>query len=155
MLLYTTRQLRTRSPRSDKLRPNIPVMCSDNSIKIRARTHGFLTRLPAVIDCIHNLYPDIKIIRCGNTLKISTNLSLNETQAIIEQQRCVFSCADIGDETKWTNTSLKSLNNGEPFFIATRPIKYCKVEALSLMDALAIHSPYSEVTITTNQTNGL
>lgn len=140
MLLYTARQLRTRSPRSDKLRPNIPVMCSDNTIKTRARTHGFVTPLTAIIDCINNAYPnkEVEITVAGNEVVVQTTLDLDQAQAITEKQFCLFTCADVKDESKWTATTAASINNGNKFFIATRPITYSLVHSFSLQELLDI-----------------
>lgn len=152
MLLYTARQLRTRSPRSDKLRPNIPVTCSDNTIKTRARTHGFVTRLSAVIDCINNLHPnkEIQVSLSGSDINILTTLSLEEASAVAEKQYCVFTCCKPEDEYKWTATKTGSINGGVQFYIATRPITYFNVEPVSLKQALNQLHQTNQITITRN-----
>lgn len=140
MLLYTARQHRTRSPRSDKLRPNIPVVCSDNSIKTRARTHGFITPLSAIIDAINNTYPnkEVVITRVKNVINISTVFSLDETERLMDKQHCIFTCSNPSDELKWTATFTESINDGVKFYISTRPITYCDVKPFSLRELLNV-----------------
>ena len=151
MLLYTARQLRTRSPRSDKLRPNIPVTCSDNTIKTRARTHGFVTPLAAIIDCINNAHhnKEVEITVLGNEVVVQTTFTLDEAQAITGKQYCLFTCADVKDECKWTATTTASINNGNKFFIATRPITYSLVHSFSLQELLDISHGEWTMTIKT------
>jgi len=155
MLLYTARQLRTRSPRSDKLRPNIPVMCSDNTIKTRARTHGFVTPLAAIIDCINNAYPNKEVVVTaeGNEVTLTTTLNVYDAEPVTKKQFCVFTCADVKDEYKWTATSVSSINDGKKFFIATRPITYSLVNAFSLQELLDVC--HGEWTLSINSLNPL